>query len=636
MKYMSIYNQLCLDNKSDKEKVFLDSLIKTSIEVECGDNYLAQKSYKNVIDNLVIDSKTFPTVFKLSVLLGKFKSLLEKTWNREYEVQGLDLNNIMNLIFYEYYISLKKNIKFNASKLSNMKLNDLEKSIFFYLIASNIKDKELEKEYILASYKLYNKNLASALRLFKMGGELSVKTLKQLFKIDINLFYESKVDNKDDVNYNVRFVPLGGGNEIGASSYLLEIEGHKFLIDAGVKFSNNETIYPNFLDFEEDINEIEAVIITHAHLDHCGGILKLYKMNSKVKFIMTRETRELLELNLKSGGLSNEEKYILESIFDKLVILEFNQKIPLSNSDISIELYRAGHILGAASILIKSNNCNIYITGDYCLDNQKTIIGAELPKNEKIDILITENTYGNKEIENIRTRELEQEKLREYVLTKINEGKKILIPSFAIGRAQELIMILKDIAKEENFRIYVDGIAIKASEIYEKYSNTLLKGKNVYYVKNMIYNSKDDFILEEFSNNRSCVITSSGMVQEGSTSAQYAKHLLPRDDGVCILTGYQADDTLGAMIKSQMKFDKNRYVVIEEENYKINSELEEFQLSAHCTIDEILAVVSFLKPRKVILVHGNSKDEGSKIYNLLNKYKEIDVYQSMNNQVLKF
>lgn len=636
MKCASIYNKLCLENKIDSENIFANFLVKASIEVEFEDNYQAKKSYENVIENLIIDNKTFPTVFKLSVLLGEFKSLLKNTWNREHDVESLDLNNILNLIFYEYYISLKNNITFNVSKLFNMQLNDLEKSILFYLIASNVNDKVLERDYIISSYNLYKKNLSSAIRLFKLGGELPINTLKQLFKIDINLFYESKVGNADDVIYDVSFIPLGGGNEIGASSYLLRIGEHIFLIDAGVKFSNNETIYPNFLEFKEDINKIEAVIITHAHLDHCGGIIKLYEINSKLKFIMTKETRDLLELNLKSGGLSNEEKYTLESIFDKLVILEFNQTIPLSGSDISIELYRAGHILGAASILIKSNDCNIYITGDYCLNNQKTILGAELPKDQKIDILITENTYGNKEFEYIKNRELEQEKLKEYVLRKIDEGKKILIPSFAIGRAQELIMLLKDIAREENFRIYVDGIAIKASEIYEKYSGKLLKGKNIHYVRNMIYNSKDDFISEEFTNNRSCVITSSGMVQVGSTSAQYAKHLLPRDDGVCILTGYQADDTLGAIIKNQMKFEKNRYVVIEEEIYKINSELEEFHLSAHCTIDEILAVVSFLKPRKLILVHGNSKNEESRIFNILNKYKKIDVYQSINNEVLKF
>lgn len=636
MKYVSIYNNLSLGSNVNSENTFTDFLVKASIELEFEDNYQAKKSYKNVLENLVIDDKTFSTVFKISVLLGEFKSLLKNTWNREHEIESLDFNNALNSIFYEYYISLKNNSTFNVSKLLNMELNDLEKSILFYLIASNVNDKELERDYIVASHNLYKKNLSSAMRLFKLGGELPINTLKQLFKIDMNLFYESKFNKNNNDIYDVSFLPLGGGNEIGASSYLLRIGEQRFLIDAGVKFSNNEPIYPNFLEFKDDINKTEAVIITHAHLDHCGGILKLYEINSKLKFIMTRETRDLLELNLKSGGLSNEDKYTLESIFNKLVILKFNQAISLPGSETSIELYRAGHILGAASVLIKSNGCNIYITGDYCLNNQKTILGSELPKNQKIDILITENTYGNKEFDDIKTRELEQEKLKEYVLRKINEGKKILIPSFAIGRAQELIMLLKDIASEENFRIYIDGIAIKASEIYEKYSGTMLKGRNIHYVKNMIYNSKDDFISEEFTNNRSCVITSSGMVQVGSTSAQYAKHLLPRDDGVCILTGYQADDTLGAMIKNQMKFDKNRYVVIEEEVYRINSELEDFQLSAHCTIDEILAVVSYLKPRKVILVHGNAKSEGSKIFNILNKHKGIDVYQSINNEVLKF
>ena len=137
-------------------------------------------------------------------------------------------------------------------------------------------------------------------------------------------------------------------------------------------------------------------------------------------------------------------------------------------------------------------------------------------------------------------------------------------------------------------------------------------------------------------NNRSCVISSSGMLQEGSTSAIYAKSLLGKENIVCVLTGYQAGNTIGAKLREQFNLEADRYIVIDNENIEINCEFNEFYLSAHCTNTEIMAITEYLKPQNVILVHGDIKyREKSKIHEILEMNKRIKVIQSEDNKSIE-
>lgn len=641
LKYVEIYKELKKHSPKCKQDIVTNSILKAQIEWVFEDIVACRDNVNIALDNFVLDENIIDILVMLSIFTGQFDKLLEKIFivsEKRINKNFFSNKSIVSKAFSSFLNVLANNETFETKDLLSENTTVKEKSIIFYLIYKLAQSKEEKLQALRIAYAQYNNNLSVAKELYLLGEEIDKDTIRMLYKLDINLFYNfKKVRNefKNISKYNFSFLPLGGGDEIGANSYIVTIGEYNFIIDAGVKIRKEGNIYPDYTGLDFLVGSIDAVIITHAHLDHCGALIKLYNSNNRLKFIMTLETRELIKLNLKNTDISPNEMYDLEKLLQKAIILQFNKPFKWQGKGLTIELYRAGHILGAASVLIKTKECNVFITGDYTLDNQETVRGMELPLNEKIDILITENTYGNREIKDIIPRKLQYESLKKYVVEKINEGKKILIPAFAIGRAQELICCLKKLAIENNFRIYVDGLAVEASELYEKYGKVNLHGRNIHYIKNSVYETKEDFIIEEFMNNRSCVIASSGMLQEGSTSAVYAKYLLQQPNASCILSGYQACDTLGARIIEQMKLDCDKYIMIENENYLIKSELESFRISSHCNIDEILTVINVTNPKKVILVHGELQDGKSELFEILKKNSFLEVYQSKNNEVIK-
>ncbi len=629
---MGEYKMLSSINPIEKNSIFVNSLLKANIEWKFEEIVSCEKNMELAIDNIFIESDTFSLLLRLSILIGKFDKLISKI---DDTCLKLDDSRILNKLFKEYYKAIKLRQKFDIIHLFEKCTSNEDKSVILYLTSTIAKEEKLN--FLIASLKENNKNLSTIKELYKLNYKLGIKELNNLYKSDSTLFYTNnfKCRDNNEKTLNISFKPLGGGNSIGASSYLITIGDNKLLIDCGVKFQNNDVVLPNYDDNIDEIKNCDLCIITHAHLDHCGAIFKVYELNNSIRFIMTKETRELLKINLESMVNDKYTSYSFDDLFKRILILDFNTPYEWRKSDLTIQLYRAGHILGASSIFLKTKETNVFITGDYCIEDQQTVNGIQVPNNERVDIIITENTYGNKDIKDIKSKTMVSEQFKNYVVDKIKLGKNILIPAFAIGRSQELISTLKDVAEKNNFRVYVDGASIKTSELYSKYGLNI-KSRNIHYVKSDIYDSKEDFILQEVVNNRSCVISSSGMLQEGSTSATYAKCLLGEVDTVCILTGYQAGNTIGARLREQFNLEADRYIVVEDQNININCELNEFHLSAHCMNTEIMALTQYLKPKNVILVHGEMKDEKkSKIHEILEKNKEFKVIQSKDNKLIK-
>lgn len=629
---MKEYKMLNSVENNSKYGIFINSLLKANIEWNFEDIVSCERNMELSIDNIIIESDTFSTLLKLSVFIGKFDKLIS---NINDSCLKLDDSKILNRVFKRYYKSIKLEESFNIMDLFEKCTSSEEKSVILYLISTISKGERLN--FLIASLKEENKNLSTIKDLYKLNYKLDIKELNNLYKSDSEFFYLNKFNcvNNNQKTLNFSFKPLGGGNSIGASSYLIEIGNNKLLIDCGIKFENNEIVLPNYDDNIQEIETCDLCIITHAHLDHCGSIFKLYELNKSIRFIMTKETRDLLKINLDNIESKGYAKYSFDDLFKRILVLDFNTKYQWRNTDLVIELFRAGHILGASSIFLKTNQTNVFITGDYCIDDQSTVKGIEVPNNERVDIMITENTYGNKSIKDIKSKSMIYEQFKNYVIEKINLEKNVLIPAFSIGRSQELINILKDVAENNKFRVYVDGASIKTSALYSKYGFNC-EGQSIHYVKSDIYDCKEDFILQEVMNNRSCVISSSGMLQEGSTSAIYAKSLLGKENIVCVLTGYQAGNTIGAKLREQFNLEADRYIVIDNENIEINCEFNEFYLSAHCTNTEIMAITEYLKPQNVILVHGDMKHkEKSKIHKILEMNKRIKVIQSKDNKLIK-
>ena len=555
----------------------------------------AKKEFKEVFRDISeYDKDTFILCLYNSIMLDEFDNFVDKF--RGAKKEGLD-----NILVYNILSSYINN-DLTITELSNLGLDNLDKSIIcyiYYRYTNNIK-------YLQDSYNLSNRNMSSAVELYKQGYSLSLKAQSEIFKLDSDLFKMNKAKEVKPFNFHV----LGGGDEIGRSCYICEFDSATVMIDCGIKIDKGVVEYPNFDKYSSLIKKLDIVIITHAHLDHCGAIIELYRRNNMVKFLMTNATKSLIELNLKgSGNIENID--LLPKVLNRCMYCDYNSRLTLRNG-LGITLYRAGHILGASSILLSCDGLNILATGDYCISDQNTVKGLSLPPDLNIDYLITENTYANKDItkahSRIRTRKLLIEKIK----TSLVQGKTVIIPAFALGRTQEILSeINKTLGREiSTSRLYIDGLSRNATELYSELTGTIFNGINVN--DNV---PRDEFIRFSFSRGSKCVVCSSGMVQEGSASYSYVKEFIEDSNAVIILTGYQVEGSIGSQLKATIGSVDNEYIYIDGRVYNIKCEVVDYSLSAHCYNDEILALVQYVYPSAVILVHGN--EDNTLLYNKL-------------------
>ncbi|MGL5617193.1 MAG: MBL fold metallo-hydrolase [Sarcina sp.] len=635
MGVVEVYSENRNDFPKNEKDRFINLLLKADIEWQLKDYNQCFKNIKIALENFVLEKTSINLAIKLAIITDNFQLLIDKLLEMNLSINKIKEfidGEIINKIFFHYYKWLYFKEKFDELKLFKEVKSKLEKSIFFYITYMISKN----KEFLHIAYSEYKENLSVAKLLYLKKIDLDIEVLRILYKKDIKFFLEDNVVKEDkEIYYDFAFLPLGGGNEIGANSYIITIDNSKIIVDAGMKIGINGNEYPDYEKVTDFIKLVDVVIITHGHLDHWGAIHKLYEINNNLEIIMTLETRELIKIASKNSDMNIKEKFQLEELLEKSKVVTFNEVFLVGQDKTPCRLYRAGHILGAASLFIKGKKGNVLFSGDYSLEEQLTVQGMELPK-EEIDIFITESTYRNRAINEIGSKTLERELFKEYILASINKGKNIFIPAFAIGRSQEIIEILKNIAEKENFRIYVDGMSIEVSEFYNKYSTLDLKGKRIHYLKNNYYESKKDFIEEEFMNNRACLVASSGMLKEGSTSSVYGKLLLSNENIITIITGYQGKDTVGARLLEQLKLQCERYLLIESEKIKINSIVKKYNFTAHCEIDEILATIKKIKAKRVVLIHGECSLDNDYLLEILKINKFIKVYQGKNNELLEF
>lgn len=405
---------------------------------------------------------------------------------------------------------------------------------------------------------------------------------------------------------------LGAAGEVGRSCVEVNIDGRIFILDCGVKISGDGT-YPDFSDV--NISAIEAVIISHAHLDHCGYAPYLYSVGYNGPIYFTRPTLDLALLiqkdYIKVQELQGEKPpYYQEDIRKELnhaVTLNYEEKIYI-NGDVSLTFYDAGHILGAAQICLDTPHGRLLYTGDIGSD-VKTMnpVKKGIPG---VDFLILESTYGMKNDIHPSTKEREKELIQIIKETKKKKGN-VLIPVFALGRGQDIMMVLKE-AKEKGLisqPIYVEGMLLKANDIYDNYPDWMNKNMFNLFKHESPFNSpmfKDVWNRKKIiqSSEPIIVVTTAGMMSGGPV-IDYFKHWAPNKNNSLILVGYQVEDTFGRQILDGLREFKDEEGVMR----KINCRVEWVEFSAHSDHPQLVDYVSSLDgpPKKVFLNHGDPK-----------------------------
>ncbi|MCA1718434.1 MAG: MBL fold metallo-hydrolase [Actinobacteria bacterium] len=406
------------------------------------------------------------------------------------------------------------------------------------------------------------------------------------------------------------FKALGGAGEVGGSSHLLDFGRTQVLVDAGIRPDGRGTLAPNF----QAVEGLDAAVITHAHLDHCGALPMLIRDQPDVPIYCTPPSAKLIASALNDhaamgGGLPGGAT--LHEVKKRLCPVPFGK--PVKVGDARITLTESGHILGAASVLFETGSATVFHTGDISLEDHFSIPSARLPDVEDIDLLIMEATLADQKpqpfSESIRT-----------MIEVINEttvGREgiVLIPTYALGQAQEIILGIKHYGKEygldRNVFIYVDGSVVTTSErLYAEqlgYMKPYLQHtdpKELFFGENIRAVANDDKARERILSNP-CAIIASPVTMQGGASAFYRRHLQEDPTNAVILPS-NASASYGA---SQAPG--------EEEGWRV----EKVSFAAHCTQEELLGITEKLRPRQIILIHGSKRRISDLAYRLGPSYK---------------
>jgi len=437
----------------------------------------------------------------------------------------------------------------------------------------------------------------------------------------------------------VRISFLGGARQVGRSCLLLQTPESKILLDCGVDVAaTNSSKFPLLNAPEFDIKSIDAIIISHAHLDHSGLVPYLYKLGYRGPCYMTAPTRDiaaLLALDFIGVSYKKAESPLfrvadVKTMIKHTVELNYNSVTDIT-PDVRVTLYNAGHCLGSSMVHLNIGNGlhNLLYTGDFKFARSRVLDLANC-KFTRLETVICESTYGGKQ--NIFMPRKDTEDLLINTIKKTLDRKgKVLVPVLGVGRAQEIMMVIDAAIKEgkipNNIPVYIDGLVWDVTAIHTAYPNFLSN-----YLRSQVFQDKNPFLSEHFKHigspkerqevidGKPCIILATSGMLMGGASVEYLKNLADNKNNSVILVSYQAQGSLGKQIQEgakELRFEgeKDEVVPFRAEVKAIDS------FSAHAGRKELLSFVNNLNPnpKRIIINHGEvsrSLDLASTFYKI--------------------
>lgn len=423
----------------------------------------------------------------------------------------------------------------------------------------------------------------------------------------------------------VRLTGLGGFREIGRSCMLVDTPITKVMLDCGINPDGNKEPYPYLEALNFPLTELDALVISHAHMDHQGFVPYLYRMGYRGPLYCTEPTRDLMALlQFDYIGLMTKEgkepPYTEKDVKEQLkhVITRDYREVTDIAPDMRLTFHNASHILGSASVHLHIGDGahNLVYSADMKYGFTRLFNTLDL-RYPRIETLILESTYGG-EGDIMPPRDQEEKKLLQLIQETFERGGNVLIPVFAIGRGQEVTLVIEDFYRKgllpKEAKVYVDGMTKEASAIHTAYPEYLrlnvqrriLQNDSPFtspLFSNATYQERDS-ILEK---GNAIIIASSGMLS-GGASLDYFYRMAENPQNALVFTGYQGDGSLGRKLQAGI-----RKIAVSDSNGKakeLNIQMSIDSLdgfSGHSDKNQLTHYIRNLnpKPKRIIIDHGN-------------------------------
>jgi len=454
----------------------------------------------------------------------------------------------------------------------------------------------------------------------------------------------------------VNITNLNPDTDIGASAWLVELDEHRILLDAGMhpKREGREGL-PLFKSAKG--NDLDAIAVSHCHHDHIGSLPVACRHFPKAHVLMTElsyfiaervlhnsvnvMTRQRDELGIREYPLYTHDE--VDDIAPQFQGFKYNRQIEWGSFQKSraglpsptLEFFDAGHTLGSAGILIRGKKETLFYTGDVCFHDQ-TILRAARFEDVKADVMIMETTRGNREVPKTFTREKEIERLVAAIHTGQKKKGCVLIPSFALGRTQEMLAMLAMLMREGKLKeqpIFIGGLGRVFTEIYDLEAHRTHRqhtNLQLHEALQLIVLEKGQAEKMKLSGGKIFVITA-GMMSENTAAHDLAARMIGDERQSIFFVGYADPDSPAGRLKAAKRGETFVFSPSAGRVTK-NCDMQDFDLTAHANRGDLLEFVGQVAPRVVLLGHG---DKGARAWfeeQIRSRWPKIKVIQPQSGK----
>ena len=427
----------------------------------------------------------------------------------------------------------------------------------------------------------------------------------------------------------MKIINLNPDSDIGASAWFLELDGHRLLMDAGTHPKREGRASLPLYHLIKD-KELDAIALSHCHHDHVGSLPVAVRHFPKAHVLMSELSYFLVERVLHNSvnvmtrqrdeaGIKDYPLYTHDEVDDIAPLFQgfkYNREIDWAAfhktraglRSPSLEFCDAGHALGSAGIMVRGGKQTLFYTGDVSFGDQTILKGARF-EDVKADVLIMETTRGNRAVPPGFTREAELQRLTAALDRVLKRKGSVLIPSFALGRTQEILALLALLTRSGKLKhqpIYIGGLGRVFTEIYDLESHRTHRQHSNLQLRealNLVVLEQGQAEKMKLSGGRIFVITA-GMMSENTAAHDLAARMIGDERHAIFFVGYADPDTPGGRLKAAKHGETFIFSPSAGEVTR-RCEVEDFDLTAHANRDELLNFVGQVSPRVVLLGHGD-------------------------------